>query len=159
MNLSKLEELADLISKVDNINKGGCMVAAAMLAPHLSKHFPTKIKVLSYNCRTNISKIANCISSNSVDEWNSHDVVFRHVLLEIKVDSNKVYFDSDGVHHTIDRMQEYLHASLLPGELPIEVAIELAGDENAHSWNTRFNRMNIPVIQDIVNQFFASATI
>lgn len=151
MELNKLKVLSCRLNKITPyINKGGCCVVAALMAPLLNKHVYTKIRVLSKAYEHNSMDNARLqVVRNTVTEWNNNGVIFGHILLEMSVDGKTWWYDTDGLYSTLPYEQGW---GVHDGVLMFDEAIELAKDRN--SWNEKFNRSAIWDITRAIHQFF-----
>lgn len=160
-----LKEIQDLCNEIDasipRVNSGGCCVVAAELAAQLSEHYPTRIRVgNSYtwddngNDNVSLDDVASNVKKKSdIFAWNDQGIYFGHVIVEIEYNGKKYHIDSTGVHKAKKKDPAFGFA-LYEGSLSIKHAKKLAG--NGYGWNDTFDRGHIPLLKQIVNNFFKS---
>lgn len=157
-DISDLTMLSTMLTEVTPyINYGGCCVVASMVAPHLSQHFDTKVRVMGRWLEEdiNLNAVRETMTDNNVHEWNKNGVHFAHVVLEINDGNQSYWFDSDKLH-VGDGAGMYEQFVLYDGDITADEAAQLS--EESRSWNSKFPRDTIPQLQAVVDEFFEAYT-
>lgn len=162
-NLAQLRELSyKLKTNLQLPNHGGCCVIAVEIAKHLRTVYPTKIRVSTdltgYDelADTDISEVAdNMCDHADCDEWNDNGIYFGHVVVEFKYRGRNYHMDTNGVKRAKD-VDPSFGWIFYPGEFPLKPAQTLANNTD-HTWNSMFNRKQIPSLRKMVSTFFKAA--
>lgn len=153
-NLNSLA--AKLRDNFSDINYGGCGVVAAMVATRLSNRgVPVLVRVA--NDRRSLTQIRQGILKKmrtkrlpTKSEWNCAGVCFGHVVVEFEHDGEKYHFDSNGVVKASSNDPTF-GSPIMEGHLSVSEAKKIARED---SWNSDFDRDQIPDMRDTVSKFF-----
>ena len=157
LTVSKLQVLSARLNRITpEINHGGCCVMAGILAPYLSKFCQVRIRVLDrYGKRPNINEVAHNMGPRSkLRDWGMNDVYFNHVVLELIIDGEKYFYDTDRLKTAKQFYNMRNRPMLHPGHLEIHHA-KLLGDEP--NWNPDFPRETIPLLKRVAHHFFTTS--
>ena len=127
------------------VNHGGCACVAAMLAEALRHVFPVmRITSGGNECLDTIRPTLDDVLNK--DEWYDNGVYFGHVWVEIFVDDQWYVLDATGVTKTEDFYGNW--GTSHEGSFTFEEVEALANSaRNRNTWNSSFNRNQLPDIQ------------
>lgn len=153
LTIEQLHQFVRILhKKYPKINYGGCCVFASHIAQHLQHLFPTKIILFdSESADVDINQIKSTLATNSLVEWNAHNVYPGHVLVQFEYNNKSYMLDSRGVYllQDVEPSFEYMRIS---GWLSVDEALELAEDAG---WCSDFDRSNIPNMDHDIKGFFS----
>jgi hypothetical protein len=158
MNLiNQLNQLGkDVAGMYESVNWGGCGVFAAKIASRLEKH-AEKVRIRvgndkhEYHKGQDVAAVRPKLQSNTVYQWNKHDIHFAHVIVEFKYKGKKYHYDTFGAKPAkeVTFMGEY---PLVAGGLTHQEMAELTA--TGRGWNPLFNRNIIPHIHKMIDDAF-----
>jgi hypothetical protein len=157
ITVNKLHVLSARLTRItSDINHGGCCVMAGIIAPYLSNFCQVRIRVLDrYGSRPNLNQVASNLSPTSkLRDWGMNDVFFNHVVLELIIDGEKYFYDTDRLKTAKQFYNMKNRPMLHPGHLEVHNAVKLGNEPN---WNRDFPRETIPLLQRVVHQFFTTS--
>jgi hypothetical protein len=151
----------EVSNKIKHVNSGGCCVFAAEVASILREIVPIRLLVSSpdYGDSVNYSLTdarPNVNGNNTVEGWNSCDIYFGHVFIELIYDGETYHYDSTGMnqpgynYETERATDPAFGYDVLHGALSFTEAVELASCE--YGWNSVFDREQIPKLRKIVRK-------
>lgn len=163
--MSLIVLLNELGSEANNrfstLNRGGCCVFAGLVAAELdARGYPVQGRVAAYKAGTpnppTITEARKWVKTNTPAEWNAYGIVFGHVGIEFYDGENTYLYDSNGCvdpEELLDGMHSF------EGRLTTLELNELwqnNGPLNGYSisWNTNFDRNNIPDLKKLVERHF-----
>lgn len=157
--LNELGETAN--KKFPSLNWGGCCVYAGLVATALEeKGYPAQGRVAGWAAgkpnAASITEARKRVQVNTPAEWNANGINFGHVGIEFYDGENAYLYDSNGCTSPEDLL-DGMHS--FEGRLtPLELT-ELwqnNGPLNGYqvSWNTSFDRNNIPDLEKLVKESF-----
>lgn len=151
----KLDDLAsDILQNHPNIDFGGCCVFAAHVAKYLVQHVTIRIVIgQDYSSIRNLNRIREKINPLEKTEWEDHDIDFAHVLVEFKQKGK--WFAYDATNGVMGKKEHWEESRWRrnKGEITIEEATSLA---NTPTWNSDFDRDEIPEVRRRIDNFFRS---
>ena len=146
------EEVDDIMSAVNSkyshINRGGCGIMASIIGKNLSKF--VDIKIVTGGGKGNIDKARNLVSNNTLPEYESHDVIFRHVWVEFRWEGKWYAIDSNGIFTRRKIRKRWGQTS--KGSFTVEEMEEI-GTSTA-GWNTLFSRRQIRGMKNLMARRF-----
>ena len=140
--LIALQRMASVtLKKHPLVDYGGCCVVAAHFAKRLSdKGVSVSVRAVNgwTNKRPDLNEKRSLLENPLMkSNWETVGVDFFHVLCEFELGGKRYWYDSSsGIHEE--------HAGVLPGSFTIEEASSFAKE---NTWNTMFNRSEIPNIK------------
>jgi len=157
--LNELGEEAN--QKISSLNWGGCCVFAGLVADALDeKGYPVQGRVGALVAglprSPTITEARKKVRSNTVLEWNKQGIHFGHVGIEF-YDGEKVYlYDSNGCVSP-DNLLDGMHS--FEGRLTVQELNDLweyngPTEKYSISWNSCFDRNNIPYLRELVRKHF-----
>lgn len=152
-----MQKLDKLLCEIDvnfeYVNSGGCACVAAMIAEKVRHIYPVmRITSSSNRSKANLDTIRENLRDNYCkDEWYNNGIYFGHVWVEICIDDNWYVLDATGVH-TVEDMYN-IWSTPAEGSYTLDEVDALAND-TGNSWNTMFDRDQLPDIQKLVNEIF-----
>lgn len=155
--LNKLGEEAN--KKFPSLNWGGCCVFAGLVAEILDrKGYPVQGRAASNMASkrdaSSITEARKKVKRNTVAEWNTHGISFGHVGIEVYDGTDIYLYDSNGCvnpEEHLDGMPSF------EGRLTVLELNELwqyngPTLEYSISWNSCFDRGNIPYLHSLIKQ-------
>ena len=149
MNMRKLSnKLKELDNTFSFVNKGGCGCVAAMLAKAFRHEFPImRITSSGIDSGANLDTIRSNMTDNmSKDAWYDNGIYFNHVWVEVLFKKKWYVLDATGIHTRKEMYREWNTPA--KGSFSIDEIQALA---NENSWNTMFDRKQLPAMQKMIN--------
>lgn len=157
-----LNELGDKANKkFPSLNWGGCCVFAGLVATELEKRgYPVQGRVASGEAgkprSQSITDVRKKVTANTSNQWNQHGIYFGHIGIEFYDGVNVFMYDSNGCvspEELLDGMHSF------EGRLTVQELTELWQDNGptrgySISWNTTFDRNNIPDLEKLIKSHF-----
>jgi len=146
--INRVGEIAESINVMfRNVNSGGCGVVAALLAKELRKLTSVEIVVCNnWGGRSILDLREAC---DSVHEWYDYGFSVTHMWVEFEFLGARYAIDSTGIH-TVKSIYERW-GEVLEGALTDDETEELLG---LGRWNSRFDRNQIPAMEEYVTGRF-----
>lgn len=153
--LDKIRQACALANEVDNINRGGCCVFAALLGRKLIKlGIPAWGVALSRNKKweTSVAEARREVQERyNVYDWNYNGVSFDHVGVRFKLEGKYYQADSMGVQRVSPTLRDW---QVLAGRFTID-EFEAFAKSNRGFWNEEFHRKTgIPAIKRAIKKGF-----
>ena len=132
----------------DRINWGGCSCVAVMIADNLPDYIETRICTPG---NIDIDEARNDIDNPLLKEnWYGSDVWFDHVWIEAKINGEWLALDCEGAHDVQDMYAEWGRAN--NGSFTLDEMRSMAAQL---TWNSTFNRDQLPSMQKMIEEGFA----
>lgn len=141
-------------SEIEHMNSGGCCVFASIITPYLMElGLKPKIRVANWNHKQPmIGSIRKKIDTNDIKQWNSNDVSFGHVVVEVTCNDSKYLVDSKNVMLKTGHIEPTCNMKMMRGELKLNEAVAISSKQSG--WNPRFDREQIPRLRALVHSQF-----
>ncbi len=156
MNSNIVNELSQLAKVIDdqffNVNSGGCGVVAAQVAQHLQTLVDTRVVVYTMS-KLNVDEIRSKLDNpfDSTD-WEHNGMCWDHVLVEFDHDGSTYLFDSTGVVEKTPSIDAGWFKLFFSGYVTLDEILAISSQ--AKTWNSTFDRKQIPHIVDTIADFF-----
>lgn len=145
--------------KFPTLNCGGCCVFAGMVAEILdAKGYPVQGRVAAHKAgmldANSITEARKHVKKNTPAEWNAQGISFGHVGIEFFDGENIYLYDSSGC---VDPSEDLDGMHSFEGRLTVLELNELWRENGPldgwHvSWNTEFDRGNIPYLRELIKK-------
>ena len=130
------------------VNSGGCACVAVMIADNLPDYIETRICTPG---NIDLDEARDDIDDPMLKEnWYGSDVWFDHVWIEAKIDGEWLALDSTGVQYVQDIYAEWGRAN--DGSFTLDEMRSMAAQL---TWNSTFNRDQLPSMQKMIEDGFA----
>lgn len=152
-----------ICDRIRLINYGGCGVFAYELAKVLQRYGATDFRIRVWSrydeyydpTPVDVSEVEKIVIEeeggipNYTDPWNANSVYFNHIRLEFD------NFFWDAVDGAVDWVEGFVYDDayyLLDGSMSLEALAAIA--ECEHNWNPDFNRDQISLIREYIENTF-----
>ena len=130
------------------VNSGGCACVAVMIADNLPEYIETRICTPG---NIDLDEARNDIDNPMLKEnWYGSNVWFNHVWIEAKIDGEWLALDCEGARDVQDMYDMWGRAS--DGGFTLDEMRSMAAQL---TWNSTFNRNQLPSMQEMIEDGFA----